>query len=121
MTDPIPAETLTEQDRDDLCDALVAYTTKPAPPAPTRFEKHVVPVVRRIVARHTERLRAEQAEVTWEEAQALDIFMADHMYGHQISNSPNYFRCDPGCRVGALQTGVNKILAARARVEVSSD
>lgn len=48
--------------------------------------------------------------ITYDQACVVDSFMADHMYGHSISNNIGYMGCDAGCRVRALQEGIRRAL-----------
>lgn len=41
---------LTEQEKDDLCDAMVDYTKNQTGWRPDRFEDYVVPAVEKIIA-----------------------------------------------------------------------
>lgn len=41
-------------------------------------------------------------DLTEAEMEAVDRFMSDHMYGHQISNNINGMSCHVQCRIEAL-------------------
>lgn len=56
-------------------------------------------------------------QLSEEETLEVDKMMADHMYGHQISNSYSNFACYPQCRVQALQYAINKVLQAKEELE----
>ena len=48
------------------------------------------------------------SDMTDAEAEAVDWFMNEHMYRHQISNSIAGMSCNPGCRTQALARAVNR-------------
>lgn len=62
--------TLTETERDDLCDAMVDYTSNRAAAAPARFDRHVVPTVERIIA-------ARVAEAHRDDATVWDLVLSE--------------------------------------------
>lgn len=48
------------------------------------------------------------ADLTSDEAQAVDSFMDSHMYSHTISNSYAAFACNTRCRTEALAEAVRR-------------
>jgi len=57
-------------------------------------------------------------QLTDEEIQEVDSMMADHMYGHAISNSYHNFSCNAQCRKDALGYAINKVLKEKQSGEL---
>lgn len=60
------------------------------------------------------RVKDLRAKVTDDEALKIDRSMDDHMWGHKISNSPNYWTCDTGCRRNAIRRAVQQMIDGRS-------
>lgn len=78
----------------------------------------LVRVVESIVTAHempAELRGVEQmtGNVTEAEAALVDQALADHVYGHRISNNISSMGCDAGCRVRAVAFAMNRVLKAR--------
>jgi hypothetical protein len=76
----------------------------------------IVAQVERIVA---DAAAVDLADLTEEEMAAVDWWMSEHMYGHQISNSYAGMSCDMRCRTLALgQAFRQRVLVPRRELAI---